>query len=155
MTVKLQDEIKQTKPFRSVEEEAYLSLVRTAAVLEHSLSQALKAFDVTPTQYNVLSILRGAGTRGLCRNEVGCRLVTAMPDVTRLLDRMEDMGLIVRERGTVDRRKVATRLTKKGLDLVNKLDAKVLDAHTKQFKGLDRRSLKGLIALLGEVREPR
>lgn len=152
--MKLQDEIKQTKPFRSVEEEAYLSLVRTAAMLEHSLAQALKDFDITPTQYNVLSILRGSGAQGLCRNEVGCRLVTAMPDVTRLLDRMEDMGLIVRERGTKDRRKVATRLTKKGIDLVNKLDAKVLEAHTRQFRGVDRKSLKELIAVLGDLREP-
>lgn len=150
--MKLQDEIKQTKPFRSVEEEAYLSLVRTAAAIEHSLAQALKAFDITPTQYNVLSILRGAGTHGLCRNEVGCRLVTAMPDVTRLLDRMEETGLIVRERGTVDRRKVATRLTKKGLDLVNRLDARVLETHARQFRGVDRKSLKALIALLGDVR---
>lgn len=151
--MKLQDEIKQSKPFRCAEEEAYLSIVRTAAMLEHALAQALKPFDITPTQYNVLSILRGAGHDGLCRNEVGGRLVTAMPDVTRLLDRMEDTGLIVRQRSTTDRRVVSTRLTKKGLDLVGKLDATVVEIHEKQFRNVDRKTLKSLIAILGEIRE--
>ena len=152
--MKLQEEIKQSKPFRCAEEEAYLSIVRTAAMLEHALAQALKPLNITPTQYNVLSILRGAGSDGLCRNEVGGRLVTAMPDVTRLLDRMEDTGLIVRQRSTTDRRVVSTRLTKKGLDLVGKVDAKVIEIHEKQFRNVDRRSLKTLIALLGDIREP-
>ena len=152
--MKLQDEIKQSKPFRCAGEEAYLSNVRTAALLEHALAQALKPFDITPTQYNVLSILRGAGADGLCRNEVGGRLVTAMPDVTRLLDRMEDTGLIVRQRSTADRRVVSTKLTKKGLDLVAKLDGKVVEIHEKQFRNVDRRSLKTLIALLAEIRDP-
>ena len=152
--MKLQHEIKQSKPFRCAAEEAYLSIVRTAAMLEHALAQALKPFDITPTQYNVLSILRGAGADGLCRNEVGGRLVTAMPDVTRLLDRMEDTGLIVRQRSTTDRRVVSTKLTKKGLDLVGKLDAKVVEVHEKQFRNVDRRELTSLIALLGEIRDP-
>lgn len=153
--MKLQDEIRQSKPFRSPEEEAYLSIVRTSALLEHSLAQGLKEHDITPTQYNVLSILRGAGADGLCRNEVGCRLITAMPDVTRLLDRMEEQGLIVRERGTVDRRMVRTRLTKKGLDLVGRLDATVMEMHEKQFRHMDKRSLRTLIQVLGEVRDPK
>ncbi|HUF24212.1 MAG TPA: MarR family transcriptional regulator [Vicinamibacterales bacterium] len=153
MTLKLQDEIRQSKPFRCAEEEAYLSIVRTAAMLEHSLAQALKPFDITPTQYNVLSILRGAGDQGLCRNEVGGRLVTAMPDVTRLLDRMEDVGLIVRQRSTVDRRLVSTRLTKKGLDLVGRVDAKVVEIHEQQFRGVDKRSLKTIIGVLADIRE--
>jgi len=151
--LKLQEEIRQSKPFRCVEEEAYLSIVRTAAMLEHSLAQALKPFEITPTQYNVLSILRGAGSEGLCRNEVGGRLVTAMPDVTRLLDRMEDMGLIVRQRSTVDRRVVSTRLTKKGLELVGRVDATVVGIHERQFRGVDKRGLKTLVGILGDIRE--
>ena len=151
--VKLQDELRQSKPFRAVEEEAYLNIVRTAAVLEHTLAQALKPLEITPTQYNVLSILRGAGAEGLCRNEVGCRLVASMPDVTRLLDRMEDLGLIVRERSKEDRRMVSTRLTKKGLDLVSRADAKVVEAHEQQFRGLDKKTLKTLISALEEVRD--
>jgi hypothetical protein len=98
MPPRLQDELKQTKPFASLEQEALLSIERTAAVLRHQLGEELKPLGVTPTQYNVLRILRGAGPAGLCRNEIRDRLVAQVPDVTRLLDRMEDAGLIVRGR---------------------------------------------------------
>ena len=70
----LQDDLKQTRPFDGIEEEVYLSVVRTAAVLERQFAQVLKPYGLTPTQYNVLRILRGAGDEGLCRNEVGARL---------------------------------------------------------------------------------
>ena len=153
MASKLQDELKQTKPFKEIEEEAYLSILRTAAILDHSVSQALKPHGVTATQYNVLRILRGAGAEGLCRNEVGERLVTAVPDVTRLLDRMEEMGLIARRRGGADRRFVTTTLTKKGIDLVNRLDARVGRIHAEQLGHVDKRHLKTLVDLLGEVRD--
>lgn len=153
MTRKLQDELKQSRPFAQIEEEAFLSIMRTAAVLDHAASQALKAYGITPTQYNVLRILRGAGAGGLCRSEIGERLVTAVPDVTRLLDRMEEMGLITRQRGEEDRRFVTTRLSKKGEDLVNRLDARVADVHAGLFAHVDRRSLKTLIGLLGDVRD--
>src|SRR5690242_20838864 len=102
MTPSLQNEIKQTKPFASLEQEAMLNIERTAALLGHQLEQALKAFGVTPTQYNVLRILRGAGEHGLCRHEVRDRLIAQVPDVTRLLDRLEEMKLIERERDSVD-----------------------------------------------------
>jgi DNA-binding MarR family transcriptional regulator len=150
---KLQDELKQTRPFRGIEEEAYLSLVRTAACLDHALSQALKPYGVTPTKYIVLRILRGAGADGLCRNEVGARLVTSVPDVTRLLDRMEETGWILRERGTKDRRYVSTHLSKKGRDLVHQLDEKVAATHAARFRHVDKRSLKTLVDLLEVVRD--
>lgn len=153
MVSSLQTELKQTRPFKRVEEEAYLSILRTAAVLDHRVSQALKPHGVTGTQYNVLRILRGAGSEGLCRNEVGERLVTAVPDVTRLLDRMEEMGLIARERGTKDRRLVTTTLSKKGLDLVNKLDARVAEIHAEQLGHVDKSRLKTLVAILAAVRD--
>ena len=155
MPTDLRREIKQVKPFQSLEQEAMLNLERTTAVLSHAIAEALKPHGITPTQYNVLRILRGAGADGLCRNEIGCRLVTAMPDVTRLLDRMEEQGLILRERGTDDRRMVRTRLTRKGLDLVGKADAKVIEMHGRQFRHVDKRSLKTLIQVLGEVRDPK
>jgi DNA-binding MarR family transcriptional regulator len=145
-------ELKQNKPFASLEEEAALSIARTAAVLEHRVSQALKAHALTSSQYNVLRILRGAGPEGLCRNEVGTRLVTQVPDVTRLLDRMEDSGLISRQRGSEDRRYVTTRITRKGLDLVNDLDQpmrELLQAHLGHVK---ETSLRALIDALAEVR---
>lgn len=148
----LQAELKQGKPFRSLEEEAHLNIARTAAVLEHALSQALKPFDITPTQYNVLRILRGAGAEGLCRNEVGGRLVTRVPDVTRLLDRMEETGLLARERGTSDRRYVTARISPQGLAILERLDGEICRIHRRQLGHLDKQQLRELIELLTAVR---
>jgi DNA-binding MarR family transcriptional regulator len=153
MASALSAELKQTKPFASLEEEAALSIARTAAVLDHQVSQALKAHGLTPSQYNVLRILRGAGPEGLCRNEVGARLVTQVPDVTRLLDRMEDGGLISRQRGAEDRRYVTTRVTRKGLELVDSLDRPVQDLLQSQLGHMSRRALRALIDGLAEARE--
>ena len=140
------------KPFKSVEEEALLSIARTAAVLEHAGAEALKPFKLTITQYNVLRILRGAGDAGLCRNEVGQRLVTKVPDVTRLLDRMEAAGLIVRQRGGEDRRFVATRITEKGLKLLDKIDRELPAMHGRLLGHVAQKRLRELVALLEEVR---
>jgi DNA-binding MarR family transcriptional regulator len=148
----LRDELKMGKPFKSVEEEAVLSIARTAAVLEHAGAEALKPFKLTITQYNVLRILRGAGDAGLCRNAVGERLVTKVPDVTRLLDRMEAAGLIVRQRGGEDRRYVATRITEKGLKLLDKIDRELPAIHGRQLGHVGQKRLRELIALLEEVR---
>jgi hypothetical protein len=92
----LQSEIKQSKPCGSRTEEVFLSLLRTAATLEHSLAEGLKPYGVTGTQYNVLRILRGAGPRGLCCNEVRDRMITPVSDATRLLDRLEEGGYVER-----------------------------------------------------------
>lgn len=148
----LRDELKMARPFKSLEEEAILSIARTAAVLEHSGAEALKPFNLTITQYNVLRILRGAGEPGLCRNEVGERLVTKVPDVTRLLDRMEATGLILRQRGGDDRRFVATRITDKGLRLLEKIDRELPAIHGKQLGHVSQKRLRELIGLLEEVR---
>ena len=148
----LRAELKMTKPFKSLEEEAILSIARTAAVLEHAGAEALRPFDLTITQYNVLRILRGAGSDGLCRHEVGERLVTQVPDVTRLLDRMETAGLIVRERGSEDRRVVATRITDKGLKLLEKIDRELPAIHARQLGHVSQKRLRELISILEEVR---
>lgn len=147
----LKSAIKQTKPFKSLKEELMLTIVRTAADLEHQAAQEFKPFGLTSTQYNVLRILRGAGPDGLCRNEVGERLVRQVPDVTRLLDRMEEAGLIARERGTEDRRYVTTRLTSEGLELVNKLDDEIGAMHEKQLGHLSEKQMRDLLGLLEEV----
>ena len=118
MSSNLQAELKQTKPFQSVAAEALLSVLRTASVLEHQMNEALKAYGITQTQYNVLRILRGAGRSGLCGREVGERMVSRVPDVSRLLDRMEEAGLIGRERDPDDRRHVTARITRKGLAMI-------------------------------------
>ena len=148
----LRDELKMSRPFRSVEEEAVLSIARTAAVIEHTGAEALKPFKLTITQYNVLRILRGAGSAGLCRNEVGERLVTKVPDVTRLLDRMETAGLIVRQRGAADRRFVTTRITEKGLKLLEKIDRELPAIHASQLGRASQKRLRELIGILEEVR---
>ncbi len=148
----LRDELKMTRPFKSLEEEAILSIARTAALLEHAGAEALKPFDLTITQYNVLRILRGAGDAGLCRNEVGERLVTQVPDVTRLLDRMETSGLINRRRNGDDRRFVATYITDKGLKLLEKIDRELPAIHARQLGHLSQKRLRELIDLLEEVR---
>jgi DNA-binding MarR family transcriptional regulator len=147
----LQDELKMARPFRTVEQELLLNIVRTAAVLDHDLADALKPFGLTPTQYNVLRILRGTPD-GLCRNEVGERLVTRVPDVTRLLDRMERMGLIERHRQGADRRFVSTRITEKGLKLVEKLDREICGIHERQLGHLGEKKARELIKLLSEAR---
>ncbi len=149
----LRQELKQTKPFASLEEEATLSIARTAAVIDHALAQALKPYDITPTQYNVLRILRGAGPDGLCRNEVGERLIRPVPDVTRLLDRMEQMGLIGRTRGRADRRYVTTQITAKGLDLLGRLDGQMCAIHREHLGHLDAGRLRALIDLLAAARK--
>lgn len=148
----LKTEIRQTKAFPTLHEEAFLNLERSAAMLQDAFEQMLKPHGITGTQYNVLRILRGASPTGLCRNEIRDRLVTRMPDVTRLLDRMEDAGLITRERSTEDRRQVSTQLTKQGRKLVDSLDTAVTAEHKARLSHLTAAQLRSLIELLTLVR---
>ncbi len=152
MPTELVTELRQTKPFSNLAQEAHVSVIRTAAVLSERLDRVLKPFDVSSTQYNVLRILRGAGDEGLCRNEIRDRLVTRMPDVTRLLDRMEDAGLVARERGSEDRRLVSTRLTERGRALVDQLDEPVDREDSRQFEQLNEDELRELLRLLALAR---
>jgi DNA-binding MarR family transcriptional regulator len=152
MLTTLRAEIKQHKPFSSVEQEALLNIERTAAVLGHAFADALKPYGITATQYNVLRILRGAGKAGLCRNEVRDRLISQVPDVTRLLDRLEESGLIMRERSTEDRRLVATRITSAGLALLRSMDAPVLALHKRHLGHLSQKQLRTLTELLALAR---
>ena len=144
----LRDEIKQRRPFGSAEQEAQLNLERTAAVLGHAFADALKRYGITPTQFNVLRILRGAGSEGLCRNEVRDRMIAQVPDVTRLLDRLEEAGLVERERLTTDRRQVATRITDKGLALLAELDEPVATMHKRALGHMTPEQLATLTELL-------
>lgn len=148
MSPALQDEIKQNKPFRTLRQEAQLNLVRTANILSDAFEQMLKPHGITGTQYNVLRILRGAEPDGLCRNDVSQRLLNRMPDATRLLDRMEESGLVTRERSTTDRRLVTTRITKKGWQIVDSLDEAADDQHEKALGHMNEEQLRTLIRLL-------
>jgi DNA-binding MarR family transcriptional regulator len=149
----LQAEIKQTKPFASPIDEALLSVLRTAAVLEHHLTEALKPYGITHTQYNVLRILRGAGSAGLCGREVAERLVSKVPDISRLLDRMEEMNLIDRERDPGDRRHVTARISSKGLRVVEQTTPDLVAVERKRFAGLEPERVKLLIESLAQIRE--
>lgn len=153
MATRLRDEIKQTKPFQSLEQEALLSIERTAAILGHAVADALKPYGVTPTQYNVLRILRGAGKAGLCRNEVRERMIAQVPDVTRLLDRLAEMELIDRQRSSDDRRLVTTRITAEGLRLLRQLDQPISDVHKRQLGHMSEQRLHTLVELLSVARE--
>ena len=133
MNTTLREEIRQTAPFESLEQEVFLNVLRTAATLEHAATEQVKSHGLTLTQYNVLRILRGAGDKGLCRNEVGARMLTPVPDTTRLLDRMVEAGLIVKHRDTTDRRYVTARITGRGLELLAELDGPVREMHSRRL----------------------
>lgn len=149
----LKDEIKQTKPFARPADEAILSILRTAAVLEHSGNEALKAHGLTHTQYNVLRILRGAGKRGLCGKEIAERMVSHVPDVSRLLDRMEDAGVIVRTRDPDDRRHVTARITPAGRKLLDDATPELERSGRARTARLSSADLAGLIRVLATIRE--
>lgn len=148
----LQQEILQAKPFASPGQEATLSIGRTWALLEHALAELLKPHELTPTQYNALRILRGAGDAGLCRGEVMERMITRVPDATRLLDRLETADLISRRRDGTDRRFVSTHITEKGRTLLAALDAPVDALHRMHFAPLADDEIGTLIDLLARVR---
>ena len=152
MAGKLQQEIHQTKAIRFLEEEATLNIVRTADVLMLALTDVLKPYLLSATQYNVLRILRGAGKDGASCKDIGSRLVARDPDITRLMDRLEQRGLVTRDRGGEDRRVVTHRLTKAGLELVNELDGAIEALHQKSMGHMKAGKLRDLVGLLEEVR---
>ncbi len=153
MTGKLQSELKQSKPFATREEEVYLNIQRTAEALLWKATDFLKTYDLTPTQYNVLRILRGAGHEGLICREIGERMVARDPDVTKMLDRLEARNLISRERDHKDRRVIITRVTDEGLKLLKELDRPVVE-NTRELLGhLGTRRLETLNELLEEARQ--
>jgi len=133
------------------EELAFLELLRTSDQLNRRLVPVLKAEELSGTQYNVLRILRGA-PEGLPCGEIGNRMITRDPDITRLLDRMEKRNLISRCREAKDRRTVLTRITAEGLKLLSRLDEPVQNAHREQLGHLGRERLKTLCELLRAAR---
>jgi DNA-binding MarR family transcriptional regulator len=129
------------------EEAAFLELLRTTDMLSRGLVRVLKSEDLSPTQYNVLRILRGAPD-GLPCGEIAGRMITRDPDVTRLLDRLEKRELISRCREAKDRRTVMARITPEGLELLARFDEPVQAAHRKQLGHLGRERLRALTELL-------
>jgi DNA-binding MarR family transcriptional regulator len=152
MTGRLQAEIKQTKPFASLEEEVLLNLQRTADAAMRPLEAEMKVHGLSVTQYNVLRILRGAGDGGRTCGEIGERLITRDPDITRLLDRMEKRSLIRRERQTKDRRVILAFITEEGLTLLRQMDPVIPNTIKSALGHLGERKLKDLCRLLEQAR---
>jgi DNA-binding MarR family transcriptional regulator len=141
------------KPRRvgSAEEAAFLDLLRTADMLSRSAVPVLKSEDLSPTQYNVLRILRGTPL-GLPCGEIAHRMITRDPDITRLLDRLEKRDLITRWRDAQDRRIVMAQITSAGLKLLARLDEPVQGMHRRLLGHLGRQRLRQLAELLEEAR---
>ncbi len=152
MSGNLQKEIKQQKPFSSLEHEVVLNVMRTAGSFRKGVSEVLRPFDLTAPQYNILRILRGAPEDGLPCNEVGDRLVSRDPDVTRLLDRLEKRGLVKRGRSVEDRRVVNVKITTAGHELVDQLDNPMNEVHESQLGHMKKKHLRALIDLLEKAR---
>ncbi len=152
MTRRLQDEIKQTRPFPTVEEEVLVGLSRTADALQRGFAAVFKAAGLSPTQYNVLRILRGAGGPGLSCGDIADRMVTRDPDLTRLLDRLEGRHLVSRSRDGEDRRVVTTRITQAGLTVLDELAAPLAAEQQKMLGHMGEARLRALADLLDEAR---
>jgi DNA-binding MarR family transcriptional regulator len=133
------------------ETRAFVSILIAADRLSLEAEQLVKRHGLTGTQYNVLRILRGAEPEGLACKAIGDRMISHDPDMTRLLDRMEKQSLITRERQTDDRRVIKTRITARGLEILKKLDAPVLELHRRQFRSVSSAQLKALAETLEAI----
>jgi len=134
-----------------VEDRVFVAILRAADALGAEAERLLKSAGLTGAQYNVLRILRGAEPEGLACREIGERMISRDPDITRLLDRMEKHGWVTRERQSDDRRVVKTRITKKGLELLKPLDQPVHELHKRQFRHVPESRLKALAEFLEDL----
>ena len=152
MSPKLKDEIKQRKPFESLESELILTLVRAADELSRGAEDILKLGGLSQTQYNVLRILRGAGENGLCCRETAERMITRDPDMTRLIDRLERRGLITRSRDSHDRRVIMVRITEAGRQILKDLDKPMEEYNRNRLSHMEKGDLRRLLELLEAAR---
>jgi DNA-binding MarR family transcriptional regulator len=143
---------KPPESFRSREQQATLGLLRTADAVKRSLAQVIEPHGITPQQYNVLRILRGAGADGLPTLTIGERMIEQTPGVTRLVDRLERKGLVVRVPCPKDRRRVFCKISPKGLDLLQELDDSINRWDVQAVAVLQPSDLDSLINLLDRVR---
>lgn len=148
----IREEILQTRPFPSTSEEAVVALLRTADVMGRFVDDLIECSGITGQQYNVLRILRGAGEAGLPTLDIAERMIEQTPGITRLIDRLEEKGLVTRERCTTDRRQVFCRIGAAGLTLLERLDEPVKAAAGEAFAGLQHGEVTQLISLLDRTR---
>ncbi len=131
---------------------AYVALLRTADRMKTYFETLVAPFDITGQQYNVLRILRGAEPEGLPTLTIAERMIERTPGITRMIDRLEAKELVRRESCPEDRRCVYCRITEKGLNLLELLDAPV-DETNASFRGLSKAELAQLTALLEKVQK--
>lgn len=136
----------------SLEEQTFVALLRTADQLQWRAAEMFKPHGLSPTQYNALRILRGAGPEGLACSEVGERMINRDPDITRLLDRLEGRGLIRRSREQKDRRVIKVRITAAGLDLLKSMNREVAEFHRHVLGHLGEDRLESFLHLLEAAR---
>ena len=149
----LKQEIKQTRPFESLEQEVYLSLRLTAQLLDEPWARYLRKTEgISPSQFNLLRILRGAGADGRTMGEISERMINRDPDVTRLADRTVKLGLARRDRDETDRRVVKLFVTQRGIDMLERLDDAVNLFVKQMLGGLGPKRLKELRELLAAAR---
>jgi DNA-binding MarR family transcriptional regulator len=152
MVSRIQQEIKQTRPFQTRAQEAAIALMRTADNVRRAVAAIVEPLGITPQQYNVLRILRGAGEKGLPTLEIAERMIEQTPGITRLIDRLERKRLVSRERCPTDRRQVFCRITREGLALIATLDVPITDADHLAMSSLNSRELAQLVKLLDKAR---
>lgn len=144
----LKREIAQERPFSSIHEETFLNLLRTSDCLHRAFQRRSRDWGVTSTQYNVLRILRGAQPRGLTCSAIGDRMITAVPDITRLLARLKALKLIRQQRDRQDRRVVWTQISEAGLKLLHEMDPVIQLAPRELLGHLSKAELAELTRLL-------
>jgi len=149
----LKSEIAQTSPFSSLEEEAILNLLRTSDCLQRVFQQKTRGWGLTPTQYNVLRILRGAQPDGLACAAIGARMIAMEPDITRLLERLKRLKLIRQHRDRQDRRVVWTQISEAGLDLLRAMDPVIRRIPLELLGHIGRKELAEMIRLLESARQ--
>ncbi len=151
MAPALREELKKRGPFDSVEQEATLAVLRTSDLLENRLARLLREYGLTPTQYNVLRILRGEGKPLPCL-EVASRMIQVAPAITRVVDQLLDQKLITKTQSAQDRRVFAIELTPAAGRLLKKLDTPILDLHAALLADVSPADLKTLVRILEAVR---
>jgi len=148
----LQQELRKKKPFELAEEEAFLNIVRTHGILSERILKLQKLSGTSPPQYNILRILRGHGGDGLPSLEIADQMLTRVPDITRLVDRLEKANLVERQRSTTDRRVVIVKITKNGINLLATMDEPIRQAHRDNLSHMTKTELKELSRLLVKAR---
>jgi len=148
----LREEIRQARPFRSLSQEAALSLFRTTGLVRRFHAQVVEKKDLTLQQYNVLRILRGAGPEGLPTLTISERMVERMPGITRLIDRLVERGWVERRRSEEDRRLVLCSLTPAGGELLAELDPAIDEADDECLAMLTAEEQEQMIKILDKIR---